>query len=87
MDDKEEIIRAIGDLKKEVAVLEQRYEDMSKYIFHDLKPDIEKLCEKVEKCTENATEGYHKNFKWIAATAITSIIAIVGWAVVMIMVV
>ncbi|GAH24827.1 unnamed protein product [marine sediment metagenome] len=74
--DKEEIIKAIGSLKSDIAVLKEKNEHMEKYIFKDLKPDIENLCNKVESCMEKADECYHKNFKWMITTVITSAIAI-----------
>jgi len=79
MDDKEEIIKAIGGLKKDIAVLQEKNEQMEKYIFTDLKPDIENLCDKFESCMEKSNEGYHKNFKWMVATMFTVIIAAMGW--------
>lgn len=79
MDDKEEIIRAIGSLKRDIAVLQEKNEQTEKYIFKDLKPDIENLCDKVESCMEKADECYHKNFKWMVATLLTVIVAMMGW--------
>jgi hypothetical protein len=75
MDDKQEILVAIAELKRDSKHLED-------YIYKELKPDIEKLCKKVESCTEDAAECYTKNLKWIVATVITSIIAVTSLAAV-----
>jgi uncharacterized membrane protein (DUF106 family) len=77
--DKEEIIKAIGKLEKKIAVLQEKEEHMRDYISNDLKPDIEKLCEKVENCMANAEECYQRNVKWMAATIVSAIIALFGW--------
>ena len=69
MDDKQEILVAI-------ARLEEKNEHLESYIYKELKPDIAKLCSRVEKCTKNAAECYNKNLKWMVATLVTSIIAI-----------
>ena len=79
-EDKEEIIKAIGSLRKDIAVLRTNEEHMRSYIYKDLKPDIERLCKKVENCMANAEECYHKNIKWMAATIISAIVAMFGWA-------
>ncbi|MCK4529309.1 hypothetical protein KAW18_18250 [candidate division WOR-3 bacterium] len=79
MDDKEEIIKAIGSLKAEIAVLKEKHEHTEAYIFKELKPDIEKLCDKVEGCMLKAEECYHKNFKWMVATLLGFILAAFGW--------
>jgi len=68
-EDKEEILVAI-------ARLEEKNEHLEGYIYKELKPDIEKLCNKVESCMKKADECYHKNFKWMVTTAITTAIAI-----------
>ena len=78
MDDKGEIIKAIGELKSEVAVLKTNYEHMSKYIFRDLKPELEKLCDKVSECVSEGADEYRKSFQWIVATLLTAIIAILA---------
>ena len=69
MDDKQEILVAITELKV-------KNEHLENYIYEELKPDIEKLCKRVETCTKSAAECYSKNLKWMIATLITSIIAI-----------
>ena len=74
--DKDEIIKAIGSLKGDIRVLKEKNDNIEKYIFKDLKTDIEKLCDKVESCMEKADDCYYKNFKWIITTMITSAIAI-----------
>ena len=78
--DKEEIIKAIGKLEKKIAVLQEKEEHMKDYIFHDLKPDIERLCEKIETCMTNAEECYKRNIKWMAVALVNAIIALFGWA-------
>lgn len=78
MDDKQEILVAI-------ARLEEKNEHLEAYIYKELKPDIEKLCKRVEVCTKNAADCYTKNLKWMVATLITSIIAVVSLAAVIMM--
>ena len=80
MDDKQEILVAIAELKRDSKHLED-------YIYKELKPDIEKLCERIEVCTENAAECYTKNLKWMITTLVASIIAVASMATVVIMVV
>ena len=77
--DKEEIIRAIGKLERKIAVLQEKEEHTRGYIDTDLKPDIEKLCEKVENCMASAEECYQRNVKWMAATIVSVVIALFGW--------
>lgn len=78
--DKEEIIKAIGKLEKKIAVLQEKEEHMRDYIYKDLKPDIERLCRKIETCMENAEKCYHKNIKWMAIALINAVVALFGWA-------
>ena len=78
MVERDEILIAIAELKRDSKHLED-------YIYEELKPDIEKLCDKVEKCTKNAAECYTKNLKWMMTTLITSIIAVASLAVAIIM--
>ena len=77
--DKEEIIKAIGNLRKDIEVLRTNEGHMRDYIFRDLKPDIEELCDKVENCMAKAEECYQKNIKWMAATIVSAVIALFGW--------
>ena len=81
--DKQEIIEAIGELKGEIKVLNTRYDSLSRYMFKDLKEDIEKMCDKVDTCMTKTQkwnteiEKYrHNSFRWMATALITSIIAI-----------
>jgi len=79
MDVNKEVINAIGDLKEDMVMLKEKYENLSNYIFRDLKPDIEKLCDKVENSMIKNEEGYHKNLRWMIATLIAFIAAVFGW--------
>lgn len=79
MDDGKELINAIGGLKEDIAALKEKYENLSNYIFRDLKPDIEKLCNKIENDVLKTEEYYHKNLRWMIATMITFIAAVFGW--------
>lgn len=81
---KEDILIVLGEVKKDVAVLNERYDNMEGYIFHDLKPDIERLCAKVEQCTARTAEGYNTNLKWMITALLTSIVAIAGWIAVLV---
>lgn len=46
--DKKEILKAINELTTEVAVLRTKEEGIEKYIYKELKSDIEHLCIKME---------------------------------------
>lgn len=70
--EKEEILVAI-------AKLEEKNEHLELYIFKDLKPDIERLCKKVELCAEKTEDCYHKNLRWMIATLVAFIAAVFGW--------
>lgn len=74
-----EIVGAIHELAKEVAVLKEKNESLEAYIFKELKVDIEKLCDKVENCMEKAVDERHRDLKWMATQTATLIIATVGW--------
>ena len=74
--DKEEIIKAVGELKGEIAVLNTKYDNLSAYMFNDLKDDIEELCEDVKQCMTRAEACYKNNFKWMVATLVASVLAI-----------
>ena len=74
-----EIVDAIHKLGKEVAVLKGKHESMEKYIFKDLKPDIEKLCKRVEKCMNKSVDERNRDFKWAIALSLTLCSSIVGW--------
>jgi len=82
--DKEEIIKAIGSVKSDIAVLKEKNEQMENYIFKDLKPEIEKICGKVESCMEKADkytqDHIRENFKWMITIIATVAIGAVGWA-------
>lgn len=84
MNKEEEIIKVIGDLREDVAGLKEKYEGMSNYIFRDLKPDIDKLCTKIENCMD---ECYHKNLKWMIGTTISFIVAVFGWLILLLKIV
>lgn len=85
MDEKGEIINSIGELKGEVVGLKRDYKHLDDYMFMELKPDIEKLCKRVELCTKNAAECYSKNLKWMVATLLLAIIAVTSLAAVVMM--
>ena len=74
-----EIVAAIHDLATEVAVLKGKHENMEKYIFKDLRPDIEKLCKRVEKCMDKSVDERHRDLKWMVTQTATLTIATVGW--------
>ena len=83
--DKEEILVAI-------AKLEEKNEHLEKYIYKDLKPHIQNLCDKIENCVEKSKECYqknlecyHKNLRWMIATLVAFIAAGLSWAGVFIM--
>jgi len=46
--DKMEILKAIEELKIEVAVLKTKEEGVENYMYKELKPDIALLCKKTE---------------------------------------
>jgi len=46
--DKVEILKAIEELKIEVAVLKTKQEGVENYMYKELKPDIALLCKKTE---------------------------------------
>lgn len=79
-----EIMTAIGELRSDIATLRANDENMSKYIYKDLKPDIEALCDKVEDCMTKAEDCYQRNVKWMAATIVSVIIALFGWGALLI---
>ena len=74
--DKEEIIKAVGGLKRDIAVLNTQYKNLSNYMFNDLKDEIDELCGEVKKCMTSALECSNKNFKWMVTTMITTALAI-----------
>ena len=78
-----EIIDAISELKSEVAVLREKHESLSKYIFNDLKSEIERLCVRVEKCMNESARARNRDLKWMIGLMITFIIGAVGWIVVL----
>ena len=77
--DTKEIVGAIHELAKEVAVLKEKHESMEAYIFKELKIDIEKLCGKVEDCMGKSVDERHRDLKWMVTQTATLIIATVGW--------
>ena len=78
MVERDEILVALAELKV-------KNEHLENYIYEELKPDIEKLCNKVEKCTKNAAECYNQNLKWMVATLLLSIIAVTSLVAVVMM--
>ena len=66
------VLIAIAELKLENKHLED-------YIYNELKPDIQKLCNKVTLCMEKAESCSLQNFKWMIATLLTAIVAMMGW--------
>jgi hypothetical protein len=74
--DKEEIIKTVGELKGDIAVLNTKYDNLSAYMFNDLKDDIEELCEDVKQCMTRAETCYKNNFKWVVSTMIGFTLAI-----------
>jgi len=78
-----EIINAISELKSEVAVLREKNESLSKYIFNDLKSEIEKLCGQVEKCMNESARARNRDLKWMIGLMISFVIGTIGWVVVL----
>ena len=70
--DESKILVAIAELKRDSKHLED-------YIYKEMKPDIERLCNKVTKCMEKAEECSRRNFKWAVATLISITAASIGW--------
>ena len=81
--DTKEIVGAIHELAKEVAVLKERHESMESYIFKDLRPDIEKLCKRVENCMNKSVDERQRDLKWAIALSLTFCSSIVGWMLVL----
>jgi len=46
--DKVEILKAIEELKIEVAILKTKQEGVENYMYKELKPDMAQLCKKME---------------------------------------
>ncbi|RLC82267.1 MAG: hypothetical protein DRI61_02700 [Chloroflexi bacterium] len=78
-----EIINAISELKSEVAVLREKNESLSKYIFNDLKSEIERLRMCVEKCMNESARARNRDLKWMIGLIITFIIGMISWIVVL----
>ena len=76
--EKEEILVAI-------ARLEEKNEHLEKYLFKELKPHIQNLCDKIESCVKSGEDCYHKNLRWMIATLLAFIAALLGWTGVFIM--
>ena len=74
MNEKEEsaILVAIAELKV-------KNEHLELYIYKELKPDIERLCNKVTTCMERAEECSRRNFKWMVATLVSVTAGSLGW--------
>jgi len=78
-----EIINAISELKSEIAVLREKNESLSKYIYNDLKSEIAQLRTRVEKCMNESARARNRDLKWMVGLMITFIIGAVGWIVVL----
>jgi len=78
-----EIINAISELKSEVAVLREKNENLSKYIFNDLRGEIERLRICVEKCMNESARARNRDLKWMIGLMISFIIGMIGWVVVL----
>ena len=76
--EKEEIIAAI-------ARLEVKNDHLEGYIYKELKPHIQNLCNKIEDCVEKSEECYHKNLRWMVATLLAFVAAVLGWTGVLLM--
>ena len=70
--EKEEILIAIAELKV-------KNEHLEGYIFKELKPHIQNLCDKIENCVDKSEECYHKTLRWMMATIASLTISAVGW--------
>lgn len=77
--DNKEIVLALHELAKEVAVLKEKHDSMESYIFKDLRPDIAKLCKRVENCMNKSVDERHRDLKWMIALMISFIIGAFGW--------
>ena len=76
--EKEEILIAIAELRV-------KNEHLERYIYKELKPDIEGLCAKFDDCTQKTEECYRKNLRWMIATLLAFIAAGLSWAGVLLM--
>ena len=74
-----EIVGAIHELAKEVAVLKEKNESLESYIFKELKVDIEKLCSKVEDCMGKSIDERQRDLKWMITQTLTILIGTIGW--------
>lgn len=63
-----------------IAELKVKNEHLESYIYKELKPDIEKLCNKVTECMEKAEECSRRNLKWMVGCLISVVAASLGWA-------
>lgn len=77
--DNKEIVTALHELAKEVAVLKEKHEGMEAYIFKELKVDIEKLCARVEKCMDKSVDERHRDLKWMIALLTSAVLGMLGW--------
>lgn len=62
-----------------IAELKVKNEHLELYIYKELKPDIERLCDKVTNCMEKAEECSRRNLKWVVATLISVTAGSLGW--------
>ena len=56
---------------------------IEKYIFNDLKSEIEKLCGQVEKCMNESARARNRDLKWMVGLMISFVIGVIGWVVVL----
>ena len=78
-----EIINAISELKSEIAVLREKNESLSKYIYNDLKSEIAQLRIRVEKCMNESARARNRDLKWMIGLMISFVIGTIGWVVVL----
>ena len=78
-----EIINAISELKSEIAVLREKNESLSKYIYNDLKSEIAQLRTRVEKCMNESARARNRDLKWMIGLMISFVIGTIGWVVVL----
>ena len=82
-DEIKEIINAISELKSEIAVLREKNESLSKYIYNDLKSEIAQLRTRVEKCMNESARARNRDLKWMIGLMISFVIGTIGWVVVL----
>jgi len=74
-----------GEILVAIARLEEKNAHLEGYLFKELRPHIQDLCDKIEKCVEKSEQCYHKNLRWMIATLLAFCAAVVGWTGVLIM--